>query len=404
MYVKYCYDLSILNIVLLYGRHPSSRGQGRENFVRLDHNDHPLPKGHICGMYRVFLGAPSSSEILKDPSTYSWSTISSTLPLTRAQSPFEHDGSLLGVGSDVSRLHQHKPTQSFFFPPGTLEAASYRISLIYKNVLFQDDDEELEGDVVFSQLGPVRAPVEPIEIERVPTQPAGEGIDESMFCRLHFESCLLLLDQTTLYTWPPTAEASKRGSAASEHDFSEVGESLPVSKTSVLEDSLLASQPLESQGPTNINAKGPTGSLSRIDLSIFNASETSVMTYSEMFDTTEESFGGYSDASSIALLPRFHFSLHNLISLSHITSSNRKVSSKVSILLGILEVDGPDVVKLRKGSDAGKEVAILKLILGAEDGSVCRLTAWREVAEEWGGDGTSPPVKKGDIVLLESKS
>ena len=149
--------------------------------------------------------------------------------------------------------------------------------------------------------------------------------------------------------------------------------------------------------------KGSTGSLSRIDLSIFNTSEKSFATNSEIFDTTEESFGGYSDASSIALLPRFHFSLHNLTSLAQITSSSRKVSFKVNILLGVLEVDGPDVVKLRKGSDAGKEVAILKLVFGAEDGSVCRLTAWREVAEEWGGDGTSPGIKKGDIVLLESK-
>jgi len=127
-------------------------------------------------MYRVFLGAPSGSEIQKDPSTYNWSTISSTIPLTRAQSPLEHDGSLLAIGSDDSRRHQLKPTQSFFFPPGTLEAASHRISLIYKNVLFQDDDdEELEGDVVFSQLGPVHAPVETKDIEKVSTQPAEDG-------------------------------------------------------------------------------------------------------------------------------------------------------------------------------------------------------------------------------------
>jgi hypothetical protein len=70
--------------------------------------------------------------------------------------------------------------------------------------------------------------------------------------------------------------------------------------------------------------------------------------------------------------------------------------------LAVLEVEGPDTVRLKKGKDAGKEVAILKMILGDEGGTICKLTAWREVAERWGGQHDSVAVRRGDIVLIES--
>jgi hypothetical protein len=69
----------------------------------------------------------------------------------------------------------------------------------------------------------------------------------------------------------------------------------------------------------------------------------------------------------------------------------------VNVLLATLEVEGPDTVHVKKGPDAGKEVSVLKMILGDEDGSVCKLTAWREVADAWGALG----VKRGDIIYLE---
>jgi hypothetical protein len=57
---------------------------------------------------------------------------------------------------------------------------------------------------------------------------------------------------------------------------------------------------------------------------------------------------------------------------------------------------------VKKGSDAGQQVSILKLILGDDQGSVCKLTAWRDTADAWGGLGPSPGLKRGDILYLES--
>ena len=45
--------------------------------------------------------------------------------------------------------------------------------------------------------------------------------------------------------------------------------------------------------------------------------------------------------------------------------------------MAVLEVDGPDVIKIGKGPETGKEIGLLKMILGDEDGAVCKLTAWR---------------------------
>ena len=131
------------------------------------------------------------------------------------------------------------------------------------------------------------------------------------------------------------------------------------------------------------------------------------------FDTQETQETGsydYSDADSVARFPAFHFSLHRVTALSalprqHDQAQLRASPLKVTVLVAVLEVDGPDTVRVKKGADAGKDVSILKMILGDEDGSVCKLTAWREVAESWGGsysDSAAPAVKRGDVVLLES--
>lgn len=72
-------------------------------------------------------------------------------------------------------------------------------------------------------------------------------------------------------------------------------------------------------------------------------------------------------------------------------------------LLAVLEVEGPDTIRIKNGREAGKEVAILKMILGDEGGTICKLTAWREVAERWGGQRGAVGVKRGDIVLIESE-
>ncbi|KAI0644736.1 hypothetical protein C8Q79DRAFT_793019 [Trametes meyenii] len=143
----------------------------------------------------------------------------------------------------------------------------------------------------------------------------------------------------------------------------------------------------------------------------------------ETQETQETESYNYSDASSIAQFPAFHFSLHALTPLAAMITHAQaararqmpKASHKVSVLAAVLEVDGPGTVRIKKGPDAGKEVSLLKLIIGDESGGICKLTAWREIAEAWGG--ASPPpspyasggggarrpaTKKGDIVLLEN--
>ena len=119
-------------------------------------------------------------------------------------------------------------------------------------------------------------------------------------------------------------------------------------------------------------------------------------------DTQAESYN-YSDASSIARFPTFHFDLHSLTGLGDLEKATGKVSKKINILLAVLEVEGPDTIRIKKGVDAGKEVYLLKMILGDEEGRMCKLTAWRDIAELWGGVGAAVGVKRGDVVLLEGK-
>ncbi|CDO76029.1 hypothetical protein BN946_scf184665.g21 [Trametes cinnabarina] len=133
----------------------------------------------------------------------------------------------------------------------------------------------------------------------------------------------------------------------------------------------------------------------------------------ESQETQETDSYNDSNASSIAQFPAFHFSLHTLTCLNTLireaqTARARgmpKASLKVCVLAAVLEVDGPDTIRMKKGPDAGKEVSLLKLILGDESGGICKLAAWRETAEDWGGlnpEVSTPSVKKGDIVFLEN--
>ena len=119
-------------------------------------------------------------------------------------------------------------------------------------------------------------------------------------------------------------------------------------------------------------------------------------------DTQDTTSYNYSDASSIARFPGFQFSLHSITPLSALSSAQG--CRKISVLLAALEVEGPDTITIKKGANAGTQVSILKMILGDEDGLVCKLTAWREIAETWGRERSSLAVKRGDVVLIESAS
>jgi hypothetical protein len=83
-------------------------------------------------MYRVFLGAPSKTDIFNDTNSYKWHTISSNDSYSKSTRP--------GLGVDGTGTQSQAP----IFPLATLEAASHRISLIYKNIIF-DDAAETEG-------------------------------------------------------------------------------------------------------------------------------------------------------------------------------------------------------------------------------------------------------------------
>jgi hypothetical protein len=81
-----------------------------------------------------------------------------------------------------------------------------------------------------------------------------------------------------------------------------------------------------------------------------------------------------------------------------------KGTLKVNVLMAVLEVDGPNTITIKKGRETGKQVSLLKMILGEEDGNVCKLTAWREVAELWGnGNDNQPPIRRGDVVWFQSR-
>ena len=78
-------------------------------------------------MYRVFLGAPSKADISNDTNSYKWHTISSS----------DSHSKSTRLGGDGTQSH---------FPLATLEAASHRISLIYKNIIFDNEaDSEMPG-------------------------------------------------------------------------------------------------------------------------------------------------------------------------------------------------------------------------------------------------------------------
>ncbi|PPQ79373.1 hypothetical protein CVT25_002643 [Psilocybe cyanescens] len=295
-------------------------------------------------MYRVFLGAPTLAEIKNDPTTYSWRTVSSK-----------------SVSSNPTRaLH---PTQSLIvLPLATLEEASRRISLIYKDIVFNEGPEEE------SFVNPGSEQGEPVPVE---------------------VSVFRGVEQTTLFSWPPSRPAE----ADSDNDDSRdgfVGPSflLDSSSSSIASSALHAnSEPPQSPPPDSQASGSEPGLESR-----FLATQ----------EPESQSFGNYSDASSIARFPSFHFNLHSLTSLTSLVERKFKGSIKVSCLLAVLEVEGPDSIHIKKGADAGKEVSIFKIVLGDEDSTVCKLTAWREVAEDWGGSGVAVAAKRGDIVHIEN--
>ncbi|KAL0946329.1 hypothetical protein HGRIS_012567 [Hohenbuehelia grisea] len=243
-------------------------------------------------MYRIFLGAPTAEELDNDPSSYSWNTYSSAPSFSA--------------------------TQNLAFSTLQLEEASRRVSRVYENVIFKDNDEDDNDN------------------EETQEDTSAQSLNE---------------DGSTVISWEDSNDFSLQ-----EHP-----------KTSVLDSS-----------------------------SIEHSNST-------FLETQEDSQGVYSDASSIGRFPTFTFSLHTLGTLNSIRRLSTTMIRRWNLLLAVLEVEGPDTIRLKKGVDAGKEVSLLKLIMGDDEGNICKLTAWRETADHWSGAGNRVAVKRGDIVHLESQ-
>nr|GAT49922.1 predicted protein [Mycena chlorophos] len=258
----------------------------------------------------VFLGAPSAAQVNRPPSDYEWRTAASSSRATNSRVSRQH--SMLyftqfnGTGTQAIPLDE--------------AAVSRRISRMYENVIFNDAEEQEEGE-----------------------------------------------NSETFFTWPPTGApaADDESRSQSQHaipSFLEVSKSIPRATQA----------PLESQFETQ-------------------------MEESQSFNRDLSGAG----SESIAHFPTFHFSLNTLTPLSALMKARGKGSNtKVTMLLAVLEVDGPDTFRFKKGKDAGKESHVLKMILGDEEGNVCKLTAWREVAQDWGGSGDDIAAKRGDVLLL----
>ncbi|KIJ46320.1 hypothetical protein M422DRAFT_250368 [Sphaerobolus stellatus SS14] len=228
--------------------------------------------------YRVFLGAPKTGSLCAVGQSSSWHTVNS---------------------SEVPPL----------LPPATLERAEHRISMLYKNVIFHQEEDEV--------------------VEQLMSQ---EG------------------DETGI----------SRGESSNSAELSNISW-----------------------------LKGP-GSYGE----------------QETFDSDETGDGTtmLSEGSSIGRFPSFSFNVNTLSSLFVISRIKKSAPGppRVALLLGILEVDGPSYVKAKSGLQRDSEMALLKLVAGDEKGSICKIVAWREIAETWGGDRGEPAFRRGDVVYFEN--
>ncbi|KAI5116556.1 hypothetical protein M0805_000467 [Coniferiporia weirii] len=299
-------------------------------------------------MYRVFLKAPTTADLKRKNTddTPHWQTASrSSLAKVQRQnskSLLQRSGGHLENPS-IQEEAASEDEGERILPPATIDAASQRISEMYKNVIFIDEEEE----------------------EDWATRDRDE---QSNWDDMRSKD---VSKRGSLISWPPTDPEQTR--------------------------SRVSFAPPQALSRANINTQ---------------------------LETQENSVSvsyAHTSTSSIAAFPTFVINLHTLTPLSALLSAvstainsgssvPAKWSKKVQLLVAVLEVDGPDAVVIKKGPDAGKEVGVLKLVVGDENGAVCKLTAWREVADLWGGvkesettlDEISDGVQRGDIVYLEN--
>ncbi|PVG01569.1 hypothetical protein CPB86DRAFT_79516 [Serendipita vermifera] len=115
------------------------------------------------------------------------------------------------------------------------------------------------------------------------------------------------------------------------------------------------------------------------------------------------SFNSVSEVSdtSIHRMPRFRIPLHRATTLKSMLQGRAPRNAdfrKVCTLVGVIDIDGPDIVRVKKGKDAGKEIGLLKIIMADADGSIVRLTIWRSLAQTWGES-----IRRGDVIFFEGE-
>ncbi|KZO93911.1 hypothetical protein CALVIDRAFT_600387 [Calocera viscosa TUFC12733] len=115
---------------------------------------------------------------------------------------------------------------------------------------------------------------------------------------------------------------------------------------------------------------------------------------------TDSSLASNTSSRSIARLPTYHLNPHLLTPLTLLPSlaSSPHAPPRITILAGVLEVRGPEQIRLKQGREAGREMGMLRLVVG-DEGRVCGVTAWRGCAS-W-GEGERA-VRRGDVVLLSN--
>jgi hypothetical protein len=213
---------------------------------------------------------------------------------------------------------------------------------MYENIIFEDEDED-DGDT------------QAVEEDLMDDEQGSEAQLSPLSAHLRQR---LFSDRTTLAIWATTTQPERENDSANK----------AVMRTSIL-------------------SRAASSSWQNDNLETQEGDEHSANTH----DT-------YSNTSSIARFPGFQFSLGTLSALA-------SARGKTCLLLAVLEVDGPDEVTVRRGPDAGCVVSVLRLIVGDEASTICKLTAWREVAQMWGGtttDAAGIRVRRGDVVYFES--
>ncbi|KAG8931238.1 hypothetical protein FRC02_003012 [Tulasnella sp. 418] len=290
--------------------------------------------------YRVFVGAPTAQELLQDWEPREWSESTLTIDMPKQNAAPEGGPYILTANSvsnvqltippsvptsnNSSRLNSQPSWLLDVLPERTFIDANNKISGIYKNVIFGDDEEAL----LLSGQDPERS----------------KSLDTS---------------NVSDVSWEP----SLSGGGNSERSFVKSAE-VDVSKKS----------------------------------GFYSSFGDSSAEPDSQFDESNDMSG---EGDSIGRFPTFHFSLHKLSSLGTVLKApvRRKERKIVSLLVAVLEVDGPVSITTR----AGVEMALLKLVVGDEAGAIAKITVWRETAEQWGGSEYGEGgLKRGDVVLLEN--